>query len=215
MKRNLIALGLLLVLCLGLFSGCRREQDPEPTPTPTPSPSQNLTPPVPSMIITTPAPETTPEVQEFTMTENGEEVTYQGTKVEGQFPDGPQFSWYVDLDAFQINEVDGCCYLIPKNAGDAKIYLELTFRPGATAADLAETILGEYGTMVRTEERDGAKLAGQDPVVRYGETMTEQFYAQLIDVDGGCLTVVTCMPQSGFNAEWVQMMTAAGTLKLS
>lgn len=213
MKRNTFTLLLALVLCLSLFSGCRAA-DPEPTPTPTPSETVEITPDVPNTIVDVTDPETTPETDDFTVEVEGIPEQVSMTLVSGSFRHmgGPEFSLYVDKTRYQVTDVDGYCY-ITLEAGDS-IYGEIGFRPDTDAETLSAAFLREYGNMQQTQ--DGGDVTLGDYTARHltGETMTSVFDAYLIDVDGGCVTLVICTPGEAVEGHGIRLLASFETLKL-
>lgn len=208
------AAGLLTgCLCLGLLAGCGGRSDPEPTPTPTPAEETQTTPDIPGTIVDIPDPENTPETEDFTLELEGMSEQVTMTLVEGQFPDGPKFSLYVDKERYTVNEIDGYCYLTT-DAGDS-IYAEIGFRPGGTAKDLSGSLLREYGTMQSTESYGETRL-GENPARHIGgRTMASIYDAYLIDVDGGCVTLVLCYPPEAAEGAAVRLLASLETLTLS
>ena len=153
-------------------------------------------------------PGNTAETEVFTLELEGMSEQVTMTLVEGQFPDGPKFSLYVDKERYTVNEIDGYCYLTT-DAGDS-IYAEIGFRPGGTAKDLSGSLLREYGTMQSTESYGEIRL-GENPARHIGgRTM-----AYLIDVDGGCVTLVLCYPPEAAEGAAVRLLASLETLTLS
>ena len=204
---------LLPVFCLGLLTGCGKQREPEATPTPSPTETVDTTPIIPGTIVETPDPETTPETEEFTLQLEGVKEQVTMTLVEGQFPEGPRFSLYVDTDRYTVNEVEGYCY-ITTDEGDS-IYAEIGFRPGETAKNLSDSILREYGNLYQQESYGESRLGENTARHVTGEAMTSLYNAYLIDMDGGCVTLVTCYPPEAAEGAGVRLMASLESLTLS
>lgn len=207
MKRKLCVL-LTLCLLLGSLWGCQKT-DPEPTPTP--SPTQG-----PQTIVDVPDENDQPDTMDTTV--NGEEVTL--TLVTGSFRrlGGPDFSLYVNKTRFQVNDVDGCCYLTTE---EGRTYAEIGFRENTDAETLSSTFLREYGNLQDSSDM-GEQTIGENTARQLaGYTMDSAFEAWLIDVEGGCVTLVVCSPmgdQSGISSiatDAVQLVDALRTLTLT
>lgn len=209
MKRNLCTL-LALCLLLGSFWGCRDKDEgeyQEPTPTQTPGPQT---------IVDVPKDDDLPETMDTTV--NGEEVTM--TLVSGSFArlGGPDFSLYVEKERYTVNDVEGCCY-ITDDAGTT--YAEIGFRENVTAETLSGTLLREYGNLQSSSD-DGDTDFG-DYTARHlaGQTMDSVFEAFLVDVDGGCVTMVVCSPigdaspTGSILPEAARLVQSLQTIKLS
>lgn len=180
MKRNYC---LLLALCLLLTSlwGCKKTTpDSEPTPTPTQG-SQT--------IVDVPKDDDLPETKNEIV--NGEEVTM--TLVSGSFSrlGGPDFSLYVEKDRYTVNDVEGCCY-ITDDAGTT--YAEIGFRENMTGEQLSGTFLREYGNLQSSSDDGVAEFGDYTARKLAGRTMDSNFEAFLVDVEGGCVTMVVCSP---------------------
>lgn len=197
MKRNLCAL-LAGCLLFGTLWGCRnkeKEELPDSTPTPTAG-SQT--------IVDVPKEDDLPETKNEMV--NGEEVTM--TLVSGSFArlGGPDFSLYVEKERYTVNDVEGCCYLTD-DAGTT--YAEIGFRENSTAETLSGTFLREYGNMQENSD-DGNQDFGDYTARKLGGyTMDSSFEAFLIDVDGGCVTLVVCSPLGDASPDSAVMSEAA------
>lgn len=200
-------------LCLGLLTGCGRKSDPEPTPTPTPTPAVDTTPHIPGSIVEPPDPDATPETEDFILDLEGMEDQVTMTLVEGQFPDGPKFSLYVDKERYTVNEVDGYCY-ITTDEGDS-LYAEIGYRPGVTADALSGTLLREYGNLQSSERYGETEVSDYTAIHVGGRTMTSLYNAYLIDLEGGCVTLVLCYPPEAAEGAGVRLMASLDTLVLS
>jgi len=187
MKRNCLVL-LALCLLLSTFWGCKKH-DPDPDVTPTP-PAPSVT-PGSQTIVDVPGDDDQPETKDEMI--NGEEVTM--TLVSGSFQrvGGPDFSLYVEKDRYTVNDVDGCCYI---TNDEGNTYAEIGFRADTDAETLSAGFLREYGNMQDSSDDGDTELG--DYTARYltGRTMDSIFEAYLIDVDGGCVTLVVCSPLS-------------------
>lgn len=180
MKRKLCAL-LALCLLLGSLWGCKKtDPDPDPTPTPTQGPQT---------IVDVPKDDDLPETMDTTV--NGEEVTM--TLVSGSFSrlGGPDFSLYVEKDRYTVNDVEGCCYLTD-DAGTT--YAEIGFRENVTGEQLSGTFLREYGNLQSSSDDGDTDFGEYTARHLAGQTMDSVFEAFLVDVDGGCVTMVVCSP---------------------
>lgn len=179
MKRKLCA---LLALCLlGSLWGCKKtDPDPDPTPTPTQGPQT---------IVDVPQSGDQPETKQEMV--NGEEVTM--TLVSGSFSrlGGPDFSLYVEKDRYTVNDVEGCCYLTDD---PGTTYAEIGFRENMTAETLSGTFLREYGNLQESSDDGDADFGDYTARRLAGRTMDSALEAWLIDVDGGCVTLVVCHP---------------------
>lgn len=212
MKRNFLAMTLALLLCVSLLSGCRRTDEPDPKPTPTAAP--DTLPDTPDTIVNLPDPDTDPETEDFTLEIEGISEQVSMTLVSGSFRlmGGPDFSLYVDKTQYQVNDVDGFCY-ITNDIGNA--YAEIGFRETATASALSGSLLREYGTMQNTEDLGEETLGGYTARLLLGTTMDSVFTAYLIDVDGGCVTLVTCVPFEDVEGHGTRLKASLETLELS
>ena len=207
MKRTL-AYFLALCLLLGALGACNRtNQPPEETPEPTEKPQT---------IVKVPEPDQPPETMSETV--NGEEVTL--TLVSGSFQrtGGPDFSLYVDKNRYQVNDVDGCCYI---TTDEGSTYAEIGFRPETDAETLSAGFLGEYGNLQDSSDL-GEQTLGSNTVRKLaGRTMDSAFEAFLLDTDGGCVTMVVCSPigdmspMSATATDAVRLVDALRTLTLS
>lgn len=204
---------LALVLCLSLLTGCHTA-DPEPTPTPTPSADVEITPDIPNTIVNVEDPETTPATEEFTLELEGIPEDVSMTEVKGTFAHmgGPAFSLYVDKTRYEVTDVDGYCY-ITLEAGDS-VYGEIGFRPDTDAKTLSGTLLREYGNMQRTEDLGTVALGENTAHEITGATMYSVFDAYLIDVEGGCVTVVICTPTEAVEGHGTRLLASFETLTL-
>lgn len=208
MKRTLC---LLLALCLALLCCACTAKDPLPTPTPPPTSDHG-----PQTIVDVPDENTPPETMESTV--NGEEVTL--TEVTGSFrrTGGPDFSLFVNKTRFQVNDVDGYCYV---TTDEGTAYAEIGFRPNSDADTLSGSILREYGNMQDTSEPREETLGEYATVQVAGYTMDSAFEVYLINVEGGCVTLVVCSPMgemsgiSSIASDAAQLTDALRTLKLS
>lgn len=198
MKRLMI-LGLVLALSL-CCTGCGRDGAEEQvvpetvtaTPIPTPTPIPNL--PVPPAIVLK-KPNAQQEVLpvEVAVEIHGRQELVLMTPVWGSFAStgGPDFQLLVDTERYQVNEVEGYCYLTVPTGMSGDVYGEIGFRPGVRAKDLAATILSEYGVMNAQEAFGTRKLGDHEVLYVQGQTIQNIFDVYLLEVSGGCLTLVT------------------------
>lgn len=207
MKRKL-AYFLALCLLLGTLGACRRT---DPPPEETPSPTEK-----PQTIVKVPEPDQQPDTTISTV--DGEEVTL--TLVSGSFQrtGGPDFSLYVDKNQYQVNDVDGCCYI---TTDEGSTYAEIGFRPETDAETLSAGFLGEYGNMQDSSDL-GEQTLGSNSVRKLaGRTMDSAFEAFLLDTEEGCVTMVVCSPlgdaspMSAAATDAVRLVDALRTLTLS
>lgn len=207
MKRNLFAL-LALCLMMGSLWGCQKS-DPEPTPAPTPTQG-------PQTIVDVHDENEQPDTMNTTV--NGEDVTL--TLVTGSFQrsGGPDFSLYVNKTRFQVNDVDGCCYL---TTDEGRTYAEIGFRENTDAEMLSATFLREYGNLQDSSDLGEQTLGENTARQLAGYTMDSAFEAWLIDVEGGCVTLVICSPLGDVSGvsyvatDAVQLIDALSTLTLT
>lgn len=207
MKRKL-AYFLALCLLLGTLGACRRT---DPPPEETPSPTEK-----PQTIVKVPEPDQQPDTTISTV--DGEEVTL--TLVSGSFQrtGGPDFSLYVDKNRYQVNDVDGCCYI---TTDEGSTYAEIGFRPETDAETLSAGFLSEYGNMQDSSDL-GEQTLGSNSVRKLaGRTMDSAFEAFLLNTEEGCVTMVVCSPlgdaspMSAVATDAVRLVDALRTLTLS
>lgn len=200
MKR-LICCILLLAICICGLTGCKDGQNTIKTPneevtataiptvTPIPTPDVPVT---PEVVVT--APDTQEIVpQDVNVEIHGEEEVVTMTAVSGTFASagGPEFTVLVDQERYQVNDVGGYCYITLRTGMSGDVYAEIGFRSGQTAQQVGTGILNEYGFMSTVTDL-GSEQLGQNTVLHVrGETIQNIFDAYLLDVEGGCVTLVT------------------------
>lgn len=201
MKR-LICLVLMSVLCLSFLTGCKDGTGsvntpntevtitPAPTATPIPTPDMPVT---PEVVVT--QPETQQEIvpEDVNVEVHGEEEVVSMTVVSGTFASagGPNFTLLVDQERYQVNDVGGYCYVTMRTGMSGDVYAEIGFRAGQTADAIGTSILNEYGIMSTVTEL-GREQLGENSVLHVrGETVQNIFDVYLLDVSGGCVTLVT------------------------
>lgn len=180
MKQKLcVLLALCLLLCP--LAACQKTT-PDPTPTPTPDDG-------PQTIVDVPDENELPNLKDTTV--NGEEVTL--TLVTGSFrrTGGPDFSLYVDKVRYQVNDVEGCCYI---TTDEGSTYAEIGFRPDTDAETLSGAFLAEYGVLQDSSDGGEVEFGANTARTLAGRTMDNALEAWLVDVEGGCVTMVVCTP---------------------
>jgi len=201
MKKLLLSV-LVLVLCVSCLCGCKSGENetnmpngevtttPTPTATPIPTPEVPVT---PEVVVTTP--DTQQEIlpEDVNVEIYGEEETVSMTAVSGTFASagGPNFTLLVDQERYQVNDIGGYCYITLRTGMSGDVYAELGFRPGQTADSIDKGILDEYGVMSTVTKLGREPLGSYDVVHFRGETVQNIFDVYLLDVSGGCMTMVT------------------------
>ncbi len=195
--KKILQLVPVCALCLALLTGCGKTESVEEQPTPTPTPTVTITPvptpdvPVtPEVVVATPAPETTP--QQLPVEIHGEQEVLDVTPVTGSFAasGGPGFSLLVDQNRYLVNDVGGYCYITLRTGMSGDVYAELGYRPGESAASLGGSILNEYGVMASTVNNGAIQLGANTVTYLRGKTVQNIFDVYLLDVPGGCVTMV-------------------------
>lgn len=201
MKR-LICLVLVSVLCLSCLTGCKNgtgevntpntevTMTPAPTATPIPTPDVPVT---PEVVVTTPNTQQGMTPEDVNVEIHGEEEVVSMTAVSGTFASagGPNFTLLVDKDRYQVNDVGGYCYITMSTGMSGDVYAEIGFRAGETAETIGTSILNEYGVMSSVTEL-GSEQLGKNTVLHVrGETVQNIFDVYLLNVSGGCVTLVT------------------------
>lgn len=224
MKR-LMVLGLVFALSLSCLAGCGGPggtgETPDvqvtatPTPTLTPIPTPD-TPATPDVVVAPPGanPETTPEVVNVPIYGVDEEVSM--TAVNGSFASsgGPAFTLLVDQERYQVNDVGGYCYITLRTGMSGDVYAEIGYRPNSNSDALSASILSEYGVM-NTEKNLGMEQLGSHTVLHLrGETIQNIFDVYLLDVDSGCVTLVTSTTAES-EAHRARLTASLETLELS
>ncbi len=164
---------------------------PPPTPTPIPTPDAPID---PSLVVKKPSNTETPNEKEITLMINDEEETVTMSYVSGSFSGlgGPDFSLYVDQWRYQVNAMSGYCYLTLRTGMSGDVYSELGFQKDTTAQKLSSTILTEYGVTTPAPKGETVTLGANEALYIHGETIGNVYDVYLIDVDGGCVTLVVC-----------------------
>lgn len=201
MKR-LTYLILMLVLCLSCLVGCKDGQGevntpntevtvtPTPTATPIPTPDVPVT---PEVVVTTPNAQQELQPEDVNVEIHGEEEVVSMTAVSGTFASagGPNFTLLVDQERYQVNDVNGYCYITMRTGMSGDVYAEIGFRAGQTADSIGTGILNEYGVMSTVTDLGTEQLGKNNVVHLRGETVQNIFDVYLLDTDGGCVTLVT------------------------
>lgn len=201
MKRVILWV-LMLTVCLSCLAGCRDGQGTINTPNEevTSTAIPTVTPiPTPDVPVTPEVVVTTPDAQQEVLPENvnveihGEEEVVSMTAVSGTFASagGPDFTVLVDQERYQVNDVGGYCYITLRTGMSGDVYAEIGFRSGQTAAEIGTDILNEYGVMSTVTDLGSEELGKNSVLHVRGETIQNIFDAYLVDVDGGCVTLVT------------------------
>lgn len=200
MKRLILSV-FVPILCLLCLAGCKDGQESINTPngevtanvtatvTPIPTPDVPVT---PEVVVTTPNPQQVTGPEDVNVEIHGEEETVTMTSVSGTFASagGPDFTLLVDQERYQVNDVDGYCYITLRTGMSGDVYAEIGFRSGQTADSIGTGILNEYGVM-STVTDSGSEQLGKNTVRHLrGETVQNIFDVYLLDVDGGCVTLV-------------------------
>lgn len=224
--KHLVPLFSLCLCALLLLSGCdiptkentHGEDEvvtvtPPPTPTPIPTPDAPVD---PSLVVKKPSYTEEPKEKEITLMINGEEETVTLTYVSGSFSGlgGPDFSLYVDQWRYQVNAMSGYCYLTLRTGMSGDVYGELGFRENTTAEKLASTILSEYGVTTPAPKGHTLTLGTNEALYVHGETIGNVYDVYLIDVDGGCVTLVVCTTPAT-QAHNTRLTACLETLELS
>jgi len=201
MKR-LILSALMLALCLSCLAGCKDGQGSINTPneevtgttiptvTPIPTPDVPVT---PDVVVTTTNTQQEVVPEDVNVEIHGEEEIVTMTAVSGTFASagGPEFTVLVDQERYQVNDVGGYCYITLRTGMSGDVYAEIGFRSGQTADGIGTSILQEYGMMTTVTDLGSEQLGSNSVRHVRGETIQNIFDAYLIDVDGGCVTLVT------------------------
>lgn len=201
MKRLILSV-LMLALCLSCLAGCKDGQATVsnsneevtgtaiPTVTPIPTPDVPVT---PEVVVT--APDAQQEVlpEDVNVEIHGEEEVVSMSAVSGTFASagGPDFTVLVDRERYQVNDVGGYCYITLQTGMSGDVYAEIGFRSGETAQQIGTSILQEYGMMITVTDLGTEQLGNNSVLHVRGETIQNIFDAYLLDVDGGCVTLVT------------------------
>lgn len=106
---------------------------------------------------------------------------------------GPGFSLYIDQSQFQLIENEGRCYFCPIN-GANDLYLEIAFFNGVSADVIAPSVFLDYGVIIQKNDVTDSTLNGMATKLVTAKTMENYLEAYVLDVDGGCLTLVLCTP---------------------
>lgn len=118
---------------------------------------------------------------------------------------GPEFSLYVDSTQFGLTENEGRCYVTASGSNGAKLYLELAFLPNTDSASVAQSLLNSYGAVTTNPAEKTTAFGGFSAVRVTGSSAETDLDAYLISVNGGCLTVVKCVPgYAGDEADCLQ-----------
>ena len=193
---------LVLALCLSCLCGCKSGESetnlpngevtytPTPTATPIPTPDVPVT---PEVVVTTSDTQEEQQPSDVNVEIYGEEETVSMTSVSGTFASagGPDFTILVDQERYQVNDIGGFCYITLRTGMSGDVYAELGFRSGEAADSIGTEILDEYGVMSTVTKLGREPLGSYDVVHLRGETVQNIFDVYLLDVSGGCLTIVT------------------------
>ncbi len=213
MKRLIaLTLAVLMLLCCGCTqSGGDAPFEEEPTPTPTPMPN---VPPAADTVLT--KPHGTAETVDVAVTIHGAEEIIPMTPVSGGFrkDGGPDFTLLVDKSRYQVNDVDGFCYITLSTGMSGDVYAEIGFRPDTKAKDMGTEILDEYGIMGVKEGPENEWLGNNRARHIHGETVQNVFDVYLIDTEGGCLTAVLSTTTQT-KAHYARLMTTLESLKIT
>lgn len=228
--KKLTALLLTAVLAVSLLSGCGfGRPDPQITPqvTPTVTPTAVPTPmgtPVPTPVPTPDAPVapetvvkpgTGGETQNVEAEISGETENITLSQITGSFASsgGPSFSLFVDAQRYQINDIDGYCYLTLRTGMSGDVYAELGYRDGSKPDDLAGTILNEYGFMQTVTDHGTVQLGAQTVRHVQGQTVKNLFDVFLLDTGTGCVTMVVSTTVD-YEAHRDRLLTILETLQI-
>lgn len=201
MKRWIV-LVLAVAVCMGCFSGCTSGTDevkqpdgdvagtPTVTVTPIPTPDVPVT---PDVVVNVNDTQTQQVPEDVNVEIHGEAETVSMSPVSGSFASagGPQFTILVDQERYQVNDVGGYCYITMRSGMSGDVYAEIGFRQGQSAADIGTSILNEYGMMSTVTDLGTEQLGNHSVVHVRGETIQNIFDVYLLDVSGGCVTLVT------------------------
>lgn len=110
---------------------------------------------------------------------------------------GPDFSLYVPGSDFRLTENEGRCYVSAAGNAGAKLYVELTFMPNTDAASVAPSLLKSYGAVTMSAGEKTQAFGEHSAVYITGSSAETDLEAYVVSVNGGCLTVVTCVPGAG------------------
>ncbi|MBQ9044761.1 MAG: hypothetical protein IJ112_02290 [Oscillospiraceae bacterium] len=113
---------------------------------------------------------------------------------------GPDFSLYIDNEAFRLTENEGRCYVAASGNAGTKLYLELTFLPNTDAASVASSLLKSYGAVSTSAGEKTEAFGGHSAVHVTGSSAETDLEAYAVSVNGGCLTAVVCVPGNGGGA---------------
>lgn len=120
---------------------------------------------------------------------------------------GPDFSLYIDADAFRLLENEGRCYVAAAGDAGTRLYLELSFFPNADAASVASKLLDSYGAVTSESPEKTEVFGGYSALRVTGSSAETDLEAFVVSVDSGCLTAVFCCP--GYSAEGKEVLHAS------
>ncbi|MEF9972093.1 MAG: hypothetical protein RRY47_03105 [Oscillospiraceae bacterium] len=188
MKNNKIALVAALALGATILGGCAKKPAVE-SPTP-PPPSAPVT--EPSAPAVSQKPETDATAKEFTLNLEGKEekVSMDIAQLDFSAAGGPKLSIYVDNSRYSLASLEGLYTIVPSNSGENSTYAQITFNPGKTADEMANTMLTTTGAEyslndLGKQDINGLSARSVEGSMTSGNTM-RAFY---IDTDGGCIAI--------------------------
>lgn len=224
MKTKFLALLMALVMLLTFLAGCGKKDDEDADASA--SPSESLA-PSDNDAVESASPDDgdgsetddgneNMEKKTVTITIEGMEELVELSKTDNSFEQrgGPSISMYIDLEHVVVAGVESA-FRVESIFDPDNTFIEVDYNDGRDAEDVAPGLLDSYEYITDLSDEGDVSFAGEMARHVYGTSEEHVWSAYIIDVFGGCITVVICTPAGEGGPDMaVRLFAMSETIKI-